>query len=286
MSRPKWHDECISAVHSYYAFLSKFYIDPTSIISPPPAGWPSITPSSMSALDKSSAVISVLQHLPYLLADPSFRPEIAPLCKMADWNCLAEDLRNGYAAADVLTLTQGYEGRFGGKIPRHCVGLTVGGRDFECWMLDTEEGFIYWFDCPDKLVELCDPRPAGEIEEEEVGAEGQEDKQDQETCGAGEDDDCDEEEGSNSDSEEYNILSGHPYWTPHDFFAMLKNHAKALNLIPINAMEVADAVSPNGLSGTERELLETVFRKHGWPDLERYQKEACLKEAAEVFKGM
>lgn len=61
----------IAAFQDYYNFLTKMYLNPSSIAWPPKDGWPNITPESMAPLEKSPAVIDLLRNLPYIKQDPT-----------------------------------------------------------------------------------------------------------------------------------------------------------------------------------------------------------------------
>ncbi|KAF3049743.1 hypothetical protein E8E11_004209 [Didymella keratinophila] len=79
-----------------------------------------------------------------------------------------------------------------------------------------------------------------------------------------------------------------PSWPVKDFFEMLKNQFRDLNLVPKNDHQIIDVwttTHPEGdpIPSGIPELLQTVYRKHGWPDLQVYNKELCLKEVESVL---
>lgn len=239
----------------------------------------------MGALNKSPAVLHLLRHLPYIRADRTgTAPEIGPLCGLADWDAIA---RAEDDAADVLTLTEGYEERFGGKVPAHCVGLTTGGRDFQVLFLDTVDGLVRWMEAPEWVGERCVPRSAGEVvegedeEQDGSGEEGEEEDDEEEDDDGGEED----EDPDESESEGYDIFCDAPYWKPREFFTMWENLFRNFDLVPRDTMEVIDvAGSRKADAGEMKEVLGSIFRKHGWPDVERYEKGKCLEEVARVLE--
>jgi hypothetical protein len=67
-------------------------------------------------------------------------------------------------------------------------------------------------------------------------------------------------------------------WSVEDFFEMLKYQFRELRFIPLSSRRVLDVfihLRPDreGM----RPMLQDIYRKHGWPDLERYDKQACLR---------
>lgn len=70
MTNPRWprlsRDELVTIIGGYYKFLVEFYIPKSSLKLPPPEGWPSITPETTKGFPRSSIVIDLLKHLPYI----------------------------------------------------------------------------------------------------------------------------------------------------------------------------------------------------------------------------
>jgi hypothetical protein len=64
-------------------------------------------------------------------------------------------------------------------------------------------------------------------------------------------------------------------WAIADFFEILKDEFKKLNFVPLNPEVVKDvyAVTSPGLIVR----LQDVYRKHGWPNVELYNKQECLE---------
>jgi len=64
---PYNRDEVIASVTEFYTFLTThLHFYPSELKTPPPSGWPQITPEHFAFLQKSDTVIDLLQHLPYL----------------------------------------------------------------------------------------------------------------------------------------------------------------------------------------------------------------------------
>ncbi|KAM3422338.1 hypothetical protein BST61_g2697 [Cercospora zeina] len=79
------HDATVAAFKSYFEFLTKMYMDPDAVKTPPVSGWEHITRESMQAIGKSKEVINLLRHLPYV-SQFLGRPEThsAGVCVFAD----------------------------------------------------------------------------------------------------------------------------------------------------------------------------------------------------------
>ncbi|KAI1734711.1 hypothetical protein F4680DRAFT_462263 [Xylaria scruposa] len=131
----------VTALSSYYQFLTKLYLPEDFVIYPPQGGWPSITQESKAGLGKTDEVISLLQRLPYI--EDRHEAHGAAFCVFADWSL--EGLGKT-STARLLTEGGNWE-----QVPPHVVGLTNGGRDNPVFLLDTQLGVIHWIDCPDRL---------------------------------------------------------------------------------------------------------------------------------------
>ena len=133
----------------------------------------------------------------------------------------------------------------------------------------------------DKIL-VDDPGKGGESDNEESDSET-------ETGGNGtpptsddnnedeEDESEEEEDEEESDGSDWGGVKWGPCWLVPDFFAMLKNQFTRLNYIPYSHRYVIDIWInetqsglriPKGLS----QSLQSVYGKHGWPDLKRYKK--------------
>ncbi|KAI4946896.1 hypothetical protein J4E91_007068 [Alternaria rosae] len=221
------------------------------------------------------------------------------------WKTSVDKLKEGKEEREDLLLdTESEEYQFGGKIPKYCVGLTHALNIGEYVMLlDVRTGLVYWMDCSEEILKACDPQPSrlvypleGEakaeqdkgvlvVHEEEDDAEASDDNSEHETPPTSDDgsgDEDDELDDSDDDDESIFVEWG-PCWPVRHFFTMLKNHFIKLNFIPHSSQRVIQIWTerctdheqiPEGFP----EFLQSIYPKHEWPDLEVYQKAACLAE--------
>lgn len=253
-------DETIAAVRDYYDFLVYMYLDPSYVTIPPEEGWPSITSDSLSGLGKTEEVIDLLKHLPYITlpSDDSLIVQGAPHAIFADWRRKAELVAFHGDAGYYRSVTEGE--RRTEHVPPSVVGLTSGGRNNRVLLLDTEHGVVYWPDCP--------PDTAGE---DGYGIPGERFEPTQERLSDDPYDWCEteweamwREEGS--------------AWPVKDFFEMLKDQFRQLRFIPmIEHGAVRDAYTTYVGDDGVIEMVSDIYRAHGWPDPERYRKDACLQ---------
>jgi hypothetical protein len=98
------------------------------------------------------------------------------------------------------------------------------------------------------------------------------------------DSDEDSDENNDDDSSDNEVMmQWGPCWPICRFFEMLKNHYRQLNFIPKSTSDVIDVWTTNTCTGDPipkgiPALLQSIYHKHGWPDLTRYDKQACLAE--------
>lgn len=326
-------DETVAVFKDFFIFLTQMYMDPDCIEEPPEGGWPNITQETMRQLKKHDNVIELLRHLPRVLLDK--RPEILPKCLWMDWTVRADELINEeFDGETILTMSQGWECQFKGKIPRHCIGLTLVDRDEDVIILETSDGMVHWQVCPQKFQDFASPQPGwldysleegmnesadaeignptsindehGDVsEEDEGGAPGDHSVEtpptsDDEERGDGEQEDDHEEFEGDTDSEsetssdDGQLLRWGPSWPVRHFFEMLKNHFRELNFIPKTSSIVIDTWQTKDRRGDPLpdgilDLMKSIYRKHGWPDLTKYDKAACLaeieKELEEKYPG-
>jgi hypothetical protein len=122
-------DETILAVHNFYQQLILHpYLPSSTLILPPPGGWPTLSPSVDSS--KNPTVLSLLQHLPYLHSENPYER----LC--VNWETIAinysSDQDTGSSFAESIY-----------PLPDYCVYLTRGvDREGTALILDTREGII------------------------------------------------------------------------------------------------------------------------------------------------
>ena len=79
-----------------------------------------------------------------------------------------------------------------------------------------------------------------------------------------------------------------PCWPVRQFFEMLKNQYRQLNFMALNNYQVFDIwTDKTGLGEAIPEdfigTMQAIYRKHGWPEISRYQKEECLAEVKRVL---
>lgn len=201
-----------------------------------------LTFSNVQALGKSDAVISLLRHLPYIkYSSADFEDhQGAPSCRFADWREDLQDMVDGNADCESLRITSEQSYTLD-DTPAHVIGLTSSGRNNECFMLDTELGIVYWPECPgdirnNALREAVHDCPYDYALENEADWRG---------------------EGV--------------AWAIADFFEVLRG------FVPLSSLQVLDVYTGYGPGSKDLvPMVQQVFRRHGWPDLERYNKRKCL----------
>ena len=242
-------DECVAAFRDYFDFLTKMYLKPSEVLIPPKGGWPEITADSLQSLGKTDTVIDLLRHLPYISGggDPRYHAQGFPSCYFADWTAVARRLITGgsdqYNAYKIET-----EGHYAENVPAHVVGLTIGGRDNVVFLLDTELGNVTWTECPTE-VQMNPSREQIEDYAYEYAPPNEADTWRSESS-----------------------------WAITDFFELLKDHFRELRFIPRGSREVFDVYTTYvpELEGM-LEMLQGIYREHGWPDLDHYRKQECLE---------
>jgi hypothetical protein len=287
--------ECIAVIRDYYTFLTQMFMDDSCVIEPPQGGWPSITPESMQGTRKTEEVIHLLKDLPYIVNKPS--SHAMPGCMSFDWAAVGAHLMSGKDPEGSLIMSEGFEDQFGGRIPNYYIGLMRGRRERDIVLLNTKDGSVHWMVCPDKIVETSLPKPSFCSWELPDGSLEDQDTQEGEQITA-EVEDAVSEDGHNSDgftevgsdndnsaieSDDPDDVEWGPYWSVRDFFEMLKNHCRCLNFIPRDDRHLIDIWNDSDEDGEPvpeglPEMLQGIYRKHGWPDLNKYRKEECLAE--------
>ncbi|KAL7949035.1 hypothetical protein V8C42DRAFT_313059 [Trichoderma barbatum] len=247
-------EECISAVRDYYKFIVGLYLHESEIIEPPAEGWPDITTATMQAMGKTDEVISLLRHLPYIrFQESGFDLQGAPWCVFADWQSSAQCIiRDPARGEHYKLLSEGvsiYE-----NVPPHVISLTQGPQDNEVFLIDTELGIAIWFECPGQIKfnpsrELVDYNP-NDYPEAEV-----------------------------------DWRADSAAWTIPDFFEVLKDQFRQLKFFPTGRRESKHVYARPGF-GTEGmvEMLQGIYRAHGWPDMDKYRKEDCLRAVYKALK--
>ncbi|KAK2007470.1 hypothetical protein LZ32DRAFT_610334 [Colletotrichum eremochloae] len=237
-------EECIAAISDYYSFLTKMYLIEEDVVQPPECGWPSITSENMARLGKTDEVISLLRHLPYIRKPYSWdNPQGAAYCYFADWPRMAQGKMTGDELRLVSESPELYE-----NVPPHVISITSGGRDNPVFLLDTELGIVYWWGCP------------GEIRKQPIREEVSDDPYDW------------------APENEADWRSDAARWAVKDFFEILKNEFITLSFIPINSRIVLDIYAKRypPCEGW-KERVQAIYSHHGWPSLENFRKDECLK---------
>ncbi|EGD87508.1 hypothetical protein H112_06054 [Trichophyton rubrum D6] len=240
-------EECIAAVRGYYQFLTAMYLKESDILEPPEGGWPSVTPSAIQQLGKTNEVAALLRHLPYIRNLGNGKPLTFPCSQFENWEESCMSIYQG--RLELEGIKECSEGHGPNDVPPHVIGLTSGGRINYPLLLDTELGVIYWPECPGDIQldsnAPCervwdDPYEYASMSEAEWRAEG-------------------------------------AYWSIPDFFEIIKDQFRRLLFIPISTGTVIDVYNYRD-SPQFIQFLQEIYREHGWPDLEKYNKLECLKD--------
>lgn len=247
-------ERTVAAIRDYYRFLVSMYLDECNVLEPPEGGWPSIPPQGWRNFDKTDEVISLLRELPYLRRyhDP-FKVHGAPYTAFADW----QDMDGDIDGQDLKDWSEPDPDE--ATIPAHIVGLTVPSERSFAMLLDTELGVIYWYECPGEFKRCDFPEVEGDPYDWV-------------------DDDLIPE-----DQVEWRAGSG--IWPIETFFKMLKDHFLKLNFVPIGPREVKDVwVSQIDHAKETQIAVQNIYRKHGWPDMARFNKQACSAEVKTLLE--
>ncbi|KHO00989.1 uncharacterized protein MAM_01767 [Metarhizium album ARSEF 1941] len=241
----------VEAVRDYYTFLTRMYLDDHLVKEPPEGGWPGITAESMRGLGKTDQVISLLRHLPYI-DSPGYDggPNALPNCTFADWHRRAEEDAFLVGSADAACARSCSEGAgICEAVPPHVVGLTWDSEDRYPFLLDTKLGVIYWVDCDyDLRRNSCRERVW----------------------------DCAYDYAPEKEADAFRGDSG--TWAVGDFFEVLKEQYRKLRFLPRNSTRVCDVKDGEYPDEEGRnELIASIYRRHGWPDLQIYRKDTCLE---------
>lgn len=241
----------IAAVRDYYEFLANMYMDDTWVKEPPEEGWPIITVDYMRELGKSDKVTSLLKHLPYISwTHNSEPPEAVPHCAFVDWPRTAAVYPSGHRIKSAKALTEGmFE-----HVPPHVVGLVFDNEERAVFLLDTELGIVHWVGCEPKII---------------IGA----------SRNIIDDDAYDY--ASEEEADSFRGSAG--TWAIADFFEVLKDLYRQLNFIPITPRRVIGVYS-NPQNPELRDMLQHIYREHGWPDMERYRKQECMDAIREALE--
>jgi hypothetical protein len=64
---------------------------------------------------------------------------------------------------------------------------------------------------------------------------------------------------------------------------MLQEQFEQLWFILVNSRQVINTWSGHLDDGEMEEMLQGIYREHGWPDLENYRKEECIEAVKEAL---
>lgn len=133
---PYFRDAAVSAIRSFYKFLTTLPgLLPSAIKEPPPSGWPDVDTNTLAPLKKNNAVIDLLRHIPYI--DNSIdggTVEIAYKTLALQYNWPANRRTIEFSDLEGCYIPISYE------LPDYVVALTKVG-EFGSWLLlDTQEG--------------------------------------------------------------------------------------------------------------------------------------------------
>jgi hypothetical protein len=240
-------DTCVAAISNYYNLLTAMYLDPSLLAIPPAEGWPSINSHSLASLGKTDEVIELLRHLPYIKTPHDLRdePETYLDTKFADWDSVAE---GSYNEGELKVLSEG--AGLCDNVPSHVVGLTFGGRNREVFLLDTKLGIVLWPECPGN-IQYNTNSPWHQISDSAFDYA------------------ADNEAEWRADAAAWDVVT---------FFKMLEDELRELRVVPLSprTLVCAGTSSPPGTEGMVQ-MVQGIFREHGWPDLKRYRKGDCLR---------
>jgi hypothetical protein len=244
----------VAAIRDYYRFLVSMYLDESNVQEPPENGWPSIPLNGWKNFDKTDEVIALLRELPYLREHPDpYQIHGAPYTVFGDWQCAPEDIDG----QDLKEWSEPDPDEV--DIPAHIVGLTAPSERSPAILLDTELGVIYWYECPGDVKGL----EFSEIE--------------------GDPYDWVDDGLIPEDQVEWRAGSG--IWPIETFFTMLKAHFQMLNFVPMGPREVQDVWVAQGDYAKETQVaVKKIYRKHGWPDMARFNKQACSAEVKTLLE--
>lgn len=132
--------------------------------------------------------------------------------------------------------------------------MSAGGNDHEILLLDTPLGTIYWPECEGKIHRTSQTKVMDDAYDY-------------------------------APENEAEWRGEAPAWGISDFFGVLKNQFRELKFIPISSRHVVD-VYTSLAAGTDGmvEIVQEIFREHGWPNLDHYLKDDYLQAVHAAIK--
>ncbi|KAM5465657.1 hypothetical protein MauCBS54593_006432 [Microsporum audouinii] len=202
---------------------------------------------SYAGVGKDKTVASLLGHLPYMAPPTTSEGEAQPIpfLYFADWPGVCAWIKSGQLTAeDARDASQAYMDAE--RVPPHVISLTCGGAETAAILLDTKLGGIFWPECTGGVV--WDP-----CREEVL-------------------DDAYDYVPKN----EADWRAGGGRWAIADFFEVLKYEFRKLSFVPFYSRLVREVYSVDLKEFIP--MLQEIYRKHGWPNMEIYNKQKCLSE--------
>jgi hypothetical protein len=115
---------------------------PADVIeTPPPSGWPQITPESLQVLGKTRKAIQLLQNIPYIQQPDDGGDKLCVMRKTWPVPYNDPDLIESYVGENKRDI---YVEPNGLELPAHVICLAQGARDAYFVLVDTERGVIVW----------------------------------------------------------------------------------------------------------------------------------------------
>ncbi|KAK3896735.1 hypothetical protein C8A05DRAFT_39719 [Staphylotrichum tortipilum] len=68
-----------------------------------------------------------------------------------------------------------------------------------------------------------------------------------------------------------------PAWAVADFFELLKDQLRRLYFVSFSRRRVFADRNLRGERGAATPAVQAIYREHGWPDLERFRRDECLR---------
>ncbi|KAF6808576.1 hypothetical protein CSOJ01_07431 [Colletotrichum sojae] len=139
-------EEFVRLLTDYFNFCIRVFWSGT-VVQAPTGGWPSITQESLANLERSSTVIDLLRHIPYVeLAKDSLvhMPNIMFKTPVIDYrrDDVQDEIRKGNVEGLVAPITGQSP-----PTPPSCAAIAISrSRNGYEVIIDTDDGYVYWGD--------------------------------------------------------------------------------------------------------------------------------------------